>query len=226
MLALLPNQPLSVTALITLIGTAGGTAVAAQLGRELGRRKEPDLWKSWDGPPTTRLLRHRRTPDDPETSLRLRQRVERWLGYQLPDRQEEEACPTWADARYEEATRTLREATRDASKFPLVFAENINYGFRRNLLGLRPIGATIALALALSSWMLLSLTIYGRPWPEPWWDIFPNPDSAAVIRVAVATVDTILVVFWMLWVKPSRVKATADTYAVRLLESVQILEKK
>jgi hypothetical protein len=31
----------------------------------------------------------------------------------------------------------LRENTRDAKKFPLVSGENINYGFHRNLLGLR-----------------------------------------------------------------------------------------
>jgi hypothetical protein len=37
-----------------------------------------------------------------------------------------EACGTW-----------LRANTRDAKKFPLLFGENVGYGFRRNLFGLK-----------------------------------------------------------------------------------------
>ena len=105
----------------------------------------------------------------------LRQKVEEWAGYPLPDHQDEETCSAWADTKYEEVVRSLREATRDTSRFPLVFAENVNYGYRRNLWGLRPFGTPIAVILTLCSWTLLALTIWGRPWPEPWWDIFPNP---------------------------------------------------
>ena len=156
----------------------------------------------------------------------LRQKVEEWIGYPLPNHKEEEANPAWADKTYREVVGALREATRDTSRFPLVFAENTNYGFRRNLLGLRPIGTPIAAALALYSWALLSLTIWERPWPEPWWDIFPNPDSVAVIRLVVAVANTSLAAFWLLWVKPSRVKVVADAYAVKLFESVQTLSNK
>ena len=56
---------------------------------------------------------------------------------------------------------SLREATRDTSRFPLVFAENANYGFRRNLWGLRPIGTGVAVVLLLFSWTLLLLTVWG-----------------------------------------------------------------
>ena len=153
----------------------------------------------------------------------LRWQIEDWIGYPLPTEQREEAYPSSADTKYEEVVASLREATRDMTKFPLVFAENANYGFRRNLWGLRPIGAPIAVGLALVLWILLSLTIWGRPWPDPWWDVFVNPDSVVVIRIAVAAVETILAAFWMFWVKPSWVKAVADTYATRLMESVQTL---
>ena len=67
------------------------------------------------------------------------------------------ADPEWADTKYEEVVTSLREATRDTSRFPLVFAENANYGFRRNLWGLRPIGTAVAVVLFLISWTLLSL---------------------------------------------------------------------
>ena len=129
MFALLPGHPFFVTAFFGLIGAAGGTAILAQAGRELGRRKEPKLWKSWGGPPTTRLLRHRCLPGDITLIPGLRRQVEEWIGYPLPTQQEEETCPAWADTKYEEAVTALREATRDTSRFPLVLAENANYGF-------------------------------------------------------------------------------------------------
>ena len=168
MFALLPEHPFFVTAFFALLGAAGGTAVVAQVGRERGCKKEPNLWKSWGGPPTTRLLRHRRQEGDDALAPGLRRQVEEWIGYPLPTEQEEEANPSWADTKYEEAVTSLREATRDTSRFLLVFAENANYGFRRNLWGLKPIGALIAAVLVMVSWTLL-LTIWGRPWPDPWW---------------------------------------------------------
>ena len=221
--ALLLGHPFFVTAFFGLLGAAGGTAVVAQVGRELGRRKEPNLWKISDGPPTTRLLRHRRLIGDVTLEPGLRQQVEKWAGHSLPTEQAEEACPEWADGKYREAITSLREATRDRAKFPLVFAENVNYGFRRNLWGLRPFGASIAVTLVLLSWTLVLLTVWGRPWPVPWWDVFVNPDSAAVIRLAVAVANTAFAAFWLFWVKPSWVKVVADAYALRLLESVQTL---
>ena len=225
-LALLSTQPLLVTALLGVLGaTIGGTAVVAHFGRAQGRKKEPDLWKSWDGPPTTRLLRHRHTPGDPGIAPGLRQQIEDWTGCPLPTEQQEEDSPEWADTVYRQAVASLRDATRDNTRFPLVLAENINYGFRRNLWGLRPIGATVAVALAAIAWTHLSLTIWGRPWPEPWWHIFVNPDSVAVIRLMVAVLDTTLAAFWLFWVKSSRVKTAADDYAQRLLESVQTLSR-
>ena len=153
----------------------------------------------------------------------LRQQVEDWIGSPLPTREEEETCPAQADTRYEEVVTSLREATRDRDRFPLVFAELANYGFRRNLWGLRPIGASVAVALALVSWTSLLLTIWGRPWPDPWWNILAAPDSTAVIRLAVASANTIFAVFWTFWVRPSWIKTVADAYAMRLMESVQTL---
>ena len=170
--ALLPEIPLFVTAFSGILGAVGGTAILAQVGRERGRKKEPALWKSWDGPPTTRLLRHRRIPSDIELA---------------------------------------------------VFAENANYGFRRNLWGLRSIGTPIAVVLSLFVWTQILLTVWGRPWPDPWWDVFVNPDNAVVIRLAVAITCTVLAVFWMFWVRSSWVKVVANAYAERLMESVETL---
>ena len=221
--ALLPKYPLFVTALFGLV-SAGGTVIVAQAGRALGRRKERKLWESWGGPPTTRLLRHHRGPEDIAPVPGLRQQVEGRVDYPLPTEQEELDNPSQADAKYEEAVAFLRGATRNQVDFPLVFAENVNYGFRRNLWGLRPVGLPIAVGFALSFWALLVLTIWGRPWPDPWWDVLVNPDDTVVIRLVVAIVDTAFAVFWLFYVKPSWIKVAAETYAERLMESVQTLQ--
>ena len=224
-LAVLPGYPLLVTAFFGLVA-AGGTAIVAQVGRGQGSKKQPGLWKSWDGPPTTRLLRHRHTSGDIALVPGLRQQIATWVEDSLPTEQEEAADSELADAKYEEVTNALKEATRDKTKFPLVFAENTTYGFRRNLWGLKTMGLPIAATLAVILWGLLIATVWGRPWPEPWWDIFANPDGIAAIRTAIAIADTALVAVWIFLVKPSWVKAAAEVYAQRLMESVRALRSR
>ena len=221
--ALLPDHPFFVAAFFGLLSAAGATSIVAQVGRDPGLKKQASLWRSWGGPPTTRLLRHRRQPGDSELAPRLRQQVEEWAGYSLPTMEEEEASPSQADEKYEEVVKSLLEATRDRDRFPLVFAEVVNYGFRRNIWGLRVVGFPTSVILASFSWALLVLTVWGRPWPDPWWDIVPNPDSVAVIRLTIAIANTCLAAFWVFWVKNSWVKTVADIYAKRLVESVQTL---
>ena len=223
MFALLPGHHFFVTAFFGLLSAAGGTAVLAQVGRDRGLKKQDELWDGWGGAPTTRLLRHRRISGDPELAEGLRRRIEEWWGQQLPTEQEEEADPESADARYGEVTAALREATRDKSKFPLVFAENANYGFRRNMWGLKPWGLSIAVALALVAWTLFALTVWGRPWPDPWWNVLVNPDSIAVIRLAVAVANSAFAIFWLFWAKPSWIKPVAEAYAKQLMDSVRTL---
>ncbi len=46
---------------------------------------------------------------------------------------------------YDSATAYLRDTTRDRGRFPLVFQAMYDYGFRRNLWGLKPWGLTFAL---------------------------------------------------------------------------------
>lgn len=118
------------------------TAVAAQVGRS-GKRLEPGLCQEWGGSPTLRRLRYHGAADA-GVVRRLHQRIEAVLGDPMPTTAEEQTDPTSADARYEEATRRLVGLTRDRKQFRLLFAENVNYGMRRNLLGLRWTGIAVA----------------------------------------------------------------------------------
>ena len=225
-MAILSEQPLLVTALFGVLGAAvGGTVLVACLGRNRGYRKQPELWERWGGQPTVRFLRHRRTPGDDELPPGQRQQIESWTGTPLPTRQEEELWPEWADEVYKQAVSLLIAATRDATTFPLVLAENINYGFRRNLWGLKPYGVGIAAIVAVFFLIQLPLIVWRRPWPDPWWDTLVNPDIVVTTRIVLALVDVALLAFWLLWINPSWVKAADDEYAKRLLESGWMLNR-
>lgn len=227
MFALLPDTPVFVTAFFGILGTAGGTALGSHWSRDPGRKKQQDqLWARWGGPPATRLLRHRQTPSDEPNDPELREQVEMWYGRPLPTQEEEDANPQQADERYDQAVKALIQATYDTGRFPLVFAENINYGFRRNLWGLRKaFGVPIATAALIISWALFTATIWGRPWPDPLWGILANPDSTVTIRLIVAMANTAMALVWAIYVKPSWIKPMADAYAKQLLQSAQTLNR-
>lgn len=126
--------------------SCGLAAFLAHLARRLGRRAETQLFQEWGGKPTTMWLRHRDNHLDQYTKSRyrafLQQRVPGWPN---PSEAQEAGNPQAADAVYDTAVKWLLEYARDTQKFALVFKENIAYGFRRNLYGLRAMGIVLAL---------------------------------------------------------------------------------
>ena len=195
----------------------------AQLGRDRGRQKQPVLWSQWGGAPTTERLRFRGNANR-ELLLRRRSKLEQLLGHDLPTEREEVEDPSKADSQYESAVAYLLEATRDAQRFRLVLEENINYGFRRNLWGLKPYGLAIAGVAVGGTWALLGLhlatglaetTIYQR--------LFVSPDAILALRVLGALVNTAILGLWLAVVNPGWVKTTAEAYAERLLGALDSL---
>ena len=114
-----------------------------QIGRDKGKIKEPRLYEMWGGKPTTVLLRHRDSPLDPTVLALLHGALARVTGVEAPSKRKEAGSPDDADKVYEEYVRYLRDSTRDTAKFPRIFEELVNYGFRRNLWGLKPIGIVL-----------------------------------------------------------------------------------
>src|SRR5262249_33815869 len=134
----------------------GGTILLAFIARDLGKAAEDRLYKKWGGRPTELLMMHS-GPVDP--ALRAR-----WHGalralfpdIPVPTAAEEAADRAAVYQRFITFTTLIITRYRTIKdKYPLVFEENCNYGFRRNMYGLRPIGiavsavTSIALALAL-----------------------------------------------------------------------------
>ena len=128
----------------------------------------------------------------------------------MPDHEAERADPDDAEAQYEDAVSVLRELTRDRDRFPLVFKENINYGWRRNSFALRPFAVPIALlALVVSASVIVfgdgTLSGSGARWTPA--------ISASVLGLA----------WWGLVVSETWVRSAAELYADRLFEATHTL---
>jgi hypothetical protein len=211
---LVPDVP----TLPRVVGSLALPAIAAwffsQIGRDMGYRRQASLWSRWGGSPTVQLLRHRNASTNPEIRRRYHERL-RVLepSLLLPTKEQELGDPLAADHAYDAAARFLIAQTRDRTRFPLIFKENTNYGFRRNLWGMKPVGLPIAL-LATAGCLALQFLLPATPATPTtgWW---------------VATGVTVtLALFWIFWITPSWVRIPAQAYAERLLEACDQLEPK
>ena len=183
---------------------------AGQVAADFGKRLEPGLWDSWGGPPTSRFLRH----DNCELNAATRERIHarlRTLGLEIPSQEMERADPSAALTLYGSAVDELRRLTRDTTQFPLVFKGNVEYAFRRNLLGLRKIALTVALAgIAASAWAGI------HEWN--------TAGTVAPVPTVALLLITSLFLAWLYGVRPNTVRVTADRYAHYLLEAALDVE--
>jgi hypothetical protein len=141
---------------------------------------------------------------------RLHERIEAITGEALPTADEEDAAPNVADDRYDEVSARIRALTRDRDRFPLLFAENVNYGQRRNMLGLKPVGVVSAVSTIIAGGLLLWLA-HGTV-------------AAKAGRYAPGVVAGLLgLAFWTLVVRPAWVKLTADAYAEQFVGALDLL---
>lgn len=192
----------------------GIAMLISQIGRDKGSNKQPALWASWGGAPTIQLLRHRNKELNPVIrESNHRKLVLLFPDLKMPTLEEEQRNPANADSIYQAATRYLIGRTRDRKQFPLVFKENVNYGFRRNLWALKPVGITLALAGIAGSGLRL-------------WLFLGTPDFRSSETIVSALLSAILLLFWTSWATPAWVRIAAEAYAERLFESCdQLLQK-
>ncbi|RWO89568.1 hypothetical protein [Mesorhizobium sp.] len=109
----------------------------ADIARRFGLRAERRMFASTGGRPFPTVFRHR----DATLDTKSKDRYLKFLGQRLeekaPSQVDEEFNPAAADAFYVRCGNWLRPRTRDKAKFRLLFEENVTYGFRRNLYGLK-----------------------------------------------------------------------------------------
>lgn len=208
--ALFPSVVRDASAVLAALGAGGMLYLLSHIVRRAGKSKEPSLWRSWGGKPTTVGLRWATANPRVDREL-IRERISRLVpDVKLPSAIDEAAAPAQADRQYEAAVSALREMTRDANRFPVVFAENVSYGFRRNTWAVKRIGLLAAASAA--SAVLVAL-------------VYPNPIPVKATRIlwGAAALDAMLVAFWIFVVSGAWVREAADAYTDALFAATATL---
>ena len=198
--------------LLTICTSCGLLYALSVFARSRGKATEKRLLAVWGGWPTTAWLRHGDVNLDDLTRERYRTYlVANVPGLSLPTAEEQSADPRAADSRYASGVKWLQEQCRGRN-FPLIEKENAEYGFRRNLRGMKPLGVTGCL-------FALFTTIAVAAWASQW----PPASFAALVAVlkpAVAgafLVDVVALCGWVFIVSDGWVKDAGNQYARALL---------
>lgn len=216
LVALLIVYPAAVdgrSSILTLLVSCGFFFLLSRIARDAGKRIQDRLFREWDGAPTTQLLRHRNGYFDAHTTQALHTRLRNLTALSLPDARLEHDLPGAADEVYRAAALWLIKRTRDTQRFPLLFKENISFGFHRNALGLRWVG--VAMAVASIMVILLATGVISIDVPHyavaQW--------RALTVPMAVSLGFSMLMAFvWLFGITPDAAKRTGFAYAERLLE--------
>ncbi len=206
---------------VSIAASCGGLYLMTNLCRELGKRLESKLFAEWGGKPTTQLLRHRDGTIDPVTKRRYHSFLAGKINVAFPDKAQEAASAEAADEVYQSGVRWLLNQTRpnDSKKFDLLFKENVAYGFRRNALGMKPVGLITAVASLLwtlgkenvlftSAGPLIGVAAFWRA-----------PEAATASLILSAT----MVMAWIFFFTKTSVRTAAFTYAETLLRACDTL---
>ena len=178
--------------------------LTSQLGADFGKRLERNLWKKWNGPPTSRFFRHDNDEFNPITRQRIHQKLSRF-SFRIPSPKEQQHDPGLADIHWQACAEFLISRTRDKRRYPLVFKGLVEYGFRRNLLGLKPFGLPISVCCLAAC-------------ARETWNAWSSQEMAA-IPIATALLTLAILVTWIAWVTEKTVFFSANRYARFLLES-------
>lgn len=180
-----------------------GAYAASFLARDAGKALQGLLWTSWGGPPTVQLLRHSDRTLHAQTKAHLHKHiVSLGIVNELPSAIDEADNPTAADEKYLTCSDWLRRKALELkanAPFDVVHSENIGYGFRRNLLGIRKFG----LVLDAFSFLIASTAFY-----------FGNHPFIEVALIF------IIGAFLLLGINEGAVKRSAFDYSHRLLDAV------
>jgi hypothetical protein len=194
-----------------LVVLLAGTTVLSQVARDCGKKLQPGLFEEWGGLPSVVLLRHDDSRLNPDTKKRYRRQLEKLIdGLILPTDGSEAADPAAADLIYASCSDFLRERTRNAETFGLLLSENINYGTRRNLLGLKPCALVLA---SIGSTACAGATIYACSRLTDW-----------VLPAICLLVSLLCVLWWCFRITTGWVRITAFAYAERLLAACDQLQ--
>ena len=218
MLAWCPISKNILGASLTVLISFGVMTFISTFISNLGNGCQKKLFVIWGGAPTTTILRYRDQVLDKYT----KQRYLKWLdgkidGLNLPKVEDEIKDPIDADLKYRSAINFLREFTRDKTKYPPVYRDNVAYGFARNLLSIRVMGLLVAFICVLINlyfvWLALSV---GQS------DLGLEIPKGYLFGIGAGFSSLFFLFAFSLIVNGSFVKERALRYAKTLLESCEV----
>lgn len=187
-------------------------AVMSDVARRRGRAIEPRIIHRMGGLPSITMMRHRDDTFDSAAKEAMHRLLGSKIGAVVPTPATEQADPAAADDFYKRSGNWLREHTRDTKKFKILFEENVTYGFRRNLLGLKwpalGINAAIVLFCLLMLWSRLPLN---------------TADPLTQKLLAVVVIAFLHATYFVLFINEAGVVEAARTYARQLLLCTEVL---
>jgi hypothetical protein len=212
----------ALTGVATIAASCGGLFLMTNICREMGKRLESKLYRDWGGKPTTQLLRHRDSIIDSVTKRRYHAFLAGKINAPFPDAEQEKSDPVKADEVYQSGARWLLDHTRPESgkQFDLLFRDNVTYGFRRNALGARPLGITIACACLVWALVKEHVLFISRgkivDWPA-----FGHLSPTAIASLAVSGV---MLLVWLFFFTKTSVRGSAFSFAETLLRTCDTLQ--
>jgi hypothetical protein len=183
---------------------------SADLARRLGRRKERKIFAYNNGRPTNSLLHHSDSTLDAKTKERYRDFIAEQLGESAPTQEDENRSPDEARAFYERCNAWLRENTRKTDDYKILFEENITYGFRRNLYGLKwP-------ALVLNILVVVACIALHR-WGADWLGFSVSRTQVTAVMV----IAVLHAIYFLFFVSRKAVMEASDQYSRQLIISCE-----
>ena len=199
--------------LISVLSFIGIFSLLSQFSRDFGMHAEKKLYKKWGIKPTLNMLSFGRSSIQKTTLSRIHKKLAELTGIGGDiDEAAEKKNPDQTFEIYQYWVDFLKEITRGKPEYSLVYMENINYGFRRNMYGLKYLSLIVCLALfiiklafmdlpatPLNYSGLLSLLIAMKPF-----------DKIFLLS------DAIFIITWF-FIRESWVLYAANSYSERLL---------
>ena len=191
-----------VSATLGVLSFGVGTYLLSVIVANLGRRLQDELWKSWGGPPTSQLLRAHSNKSSISQRSIWRSAIESVTGVALLPAAQEVTEPGRADELIAAAIGQVRHLGQDRH-YPLIAAENAQYGLERNLYGSRWLGRALSLACFVA--LAIALKVVA---------------PLSVTLLIGTLVELVLSVLWFIIPSEGRMKDAAFRYGEQLLQAV------
>lgn len=163
--------------LIATLGILVLLFAISDFSRARGRALEGKLYAEHGGMPSIIMFRRNDGSIDAGSKDRYRAFLADKLAVAAPSPADESTDQAAADSFYAQCGNWLRQNTRDTKKFPILFGENVTYGFRRNLLGVKILALSLnAVIVAVCAFILWRLS----------WDTNTPQGSRATVVLVVA----------------------------------------